>query len=147
MKTRYKDFSEARLGNAQDKVLKGYVTRFKLTPEEADDLHMFFSPSRVPKGMNEKEVREALQMYVLRNADRTRKVQKLTKLAGKSKVVIPASRSITGKRIRFTVQNPPSFRAVIKETILPAELVPTGQMTRRKWNKGMRELRSSIVCK
>jgi hypothetical protein len=65
-----KNFSEARLSNAQDRVLAGYRERFKLTNVQADNLHMFFSPHRIPRGLLWEEVCIVLYLYERRDADR-----------------------------------------------------------------------------
>ena len=60
-----KSFSEARLSNAQQKVLEGYRLRFVLSTEETAHLHLFFSPLRVPKGLSRDEVRIIILLYAM----------------------------------------------------------------------------------
>jgi hypothetical protein len=55
----------------QERVASGYAGRYRLTSEESDKLHMFFSPTRVAEGMTEGEVRVLLLLYDLRESDRT----------------------------------------------------------------------------
>ena len=65
-----KPFSENRLRVAQDRVLAGYRERFRLTDEQAGNLHMFFSPHRIPRGLVWEEVSIVLYLFALRDADR-----------------------------------------------------------------------------
>jgi len=52
-----KNFSEAQLMNAQDKVIAGYAKKLALDEKGKEHLHRFFSPWRIPKGMTKGEVR------------------------------------------------------------------------------------------
>ena len=61
--------SEGRLAYAQEKVMDGYRKRGAVKNSNDERmLHMFFSPSRVPKGMTNAEVGECLANYALRSA-------------------------------------------------------------------------------
>jgi hypothetical protein len=52
--------------NAQDKVMGGYRKRGAVRNQrEANKLHMFFSPIKVPKGLTNMEVRICLFLYDL----------------------------------------------------------------------------------
>jgi hypothetical protein len=108
--------SEAQLGNAQDKVLEGYKTRFGLGRLATQNLHMFFSPTRVPMGLTEKEVRIVLLLYPLRDANRRQTMASLQAIQGR---VLP------------------KFSSVVEETALPAELRPKDRMTRESFQKGV----------
>ncbi len=67
VRVKFTKFSEARLINAQDKVLEGYGTRFRFTTLDLRRLHMFFSPTRVPKGLTRREITMVLLLCDLRN--------------------------------------------------------------------------------
>lgn len=118
----YVSFSEARLSNAQDKVLEGYRVRFKLTKEEATKLHLFFSPTRVPQRLTRDEVRIVLLLYSTRQADKL----PLLKPEG---------------------QFPPSFARVVNETKLPLELRLPGRITRENFRKGIVKFLADIANK
>ncbi len=119
-----KKFSEARFRNAQDKVKEGYKTRFKLKPEEVASLHMFFSPSRIPKGLTEKEVRKVLSLYSVRDAHRRQKVNGVERVPG---------------------TNLPKFYPMVDATLLPKELIGGGRMTRALFQKGITKLLEQLA--
>lgn len=148
-------FSEARLGNAQDKILDGYKTRFKLTDEEGQNLHMFFSPTRVPKGLTEKEVRKVLKLYPLRDrkrreaiaSDRVRKYDETAEAALKLEQsdLSPRERELYEKIVEINASPMPSFRDTVRETALPEELRPFGRMTRRNFRIGVVKFLQQLV--
>ena len=143
---KWEKFSEARLRNAQDKVLEGYKVRFGLSKSETGNLHMFFSPTRVPKGLTREEVREVLRLYAIREEARQKTMRKLLKEAGKSVEVLPAKLSKTGRSRKFIVQNLPSLQAVVRETILPEEFIPhNNRMTRGAFRMGVMKLLESLA--
>lgn len=76
-KQAFKVFSEARLGRAQDLVLSNYKKRFGLTQQEAGQLHMFFSPHRIPKRLTLTEARIAIMLYPLREQERRNRLGRL----------------------------------------------------------------------
>jgi hypothetical protein len=132
-------YSEARHGNAQDKILKGYKIRFGLTDAEGRNLHMFFSPTRIPKGMIEKEVREVLDLYSKRDTRRKKVQKRLQREAGSEVVKLPS-----GEKMK--VHLPPSFNGSIRENLLPEELRPKGRMTRGNFRKGIEKFLHQIVA-
>lgn len=58
------------LAEDQARVASEYAEQYRLTPEESDKLHMFFSPTRVVEGMTEGEIRILLLLFDLREKDR-----------------------------------------------------------------------------
>lgn len=114
-----KRFSEARLGNAQDKVLAGYVKRFRLTRLQRHYLHMFFSPYRVPKGLTKEEVLQVFNLYPL---------------LGKYR------RSAIGATEYFLRIKQAPFSSNVIGTTLPEELTSGGRMTRTRFREGVRKL-------
>ncbi len=136
----YRNSAHAELGgNAQDKILEGYIARFKLTGEEGWKLHMFFSPTRIPKGLTENEVREVLKLSPKRDARRRQVEQRLRKEAGYSVIKLPDGR-------KMKVHNPPSFYKSVMDNMLPVELMP-GRMTRRAFQAGMTKLRENLATR
>jgi hypothetical protein len=118
MKRKMTPFSEKRLTNAQDGILERYKERYGLTDKEADDLHSFFSPCRVPTELTRKEIRLIIMVYPLLSSYQQRAVSTLEKfLFGKQRV--PVS---------------------VAPTPLPEEFEYGGRMTRRKFKSGMRKL-------
>ncbi|MEI6420357.1 MAG: hypothetical protein WCO30_01865 [bacterium] len=51
-----------RGGRAQDQVMVNYINKYGLKGRDQEYLHMFFSPSRVPKNLTEGEVRLVILM-------------------------------------------------------------------------------------
>lgn len=138
-------------GHAQDKVLSGYMTRFGLQEEEASNLHMFFSPTRVPKGMTREEVRIVLLLFSLRGTHRRQvigsdKVEKFDVLnkeglasALEQPDLLPELRELYETLMKSDYPPLPSFKDVVRETVLPLELVQS-RMTRSSFKVGVIKL-------
>lgn len=108
-----------RLRRAQDAVLSNYKTRFKLTQKEVDDLHMFFSPTRIPKGLRLKEVRIILLLFTLRDSHRKQ---------------------------QFKTELPhPTLISTLRKISLPTELMPKGKMTRSGFKTGIYKMLEQIA--
>lgn len=98
-----------RKQRAQDLVYKNYKARFSLTDKQMGDLHMFFSPTRVPKGLRLEEVKIVLLLYQLRDADRKKR----------------------------TDQVGLNLNAVLSVSMLPPELTAMTRMTRARFKIGV----------
>lgn len=117
-----KPYSEARLTNAQDGVLRRYKERYSLTDKEAMALHMFYSPYRVQRGLTKDEVHLIIQVYPLLSSYR---------------------RSVFSAMERFLKEKPTASTRVL-ETPLPDELVQVGRVTRGDFRKGIRVLLETL---
>ncbi len=96
---------------SQDAVMDTYKSGYRLTDTEASDLHMFFSPHRVPIGLTYKEVRIVLLLFPLRDTERSKNL---------------------GSALRH-----PTFDGVIESIALPEELIGDEQMTRLRFKAGI----------
>lgn len=117
-------FSEARLKNAQDRVLLGYRERYSLNGREAGILHLFFSPYRVPKGLTWNEVQVVIAIYPL--TDKSRRA-----------AVITAEQRLRIKKNKYS--------RFVKDNTLPEEFTPKGLITRRAFHTGVEKLLSEIL--
>lgn len=57
------DIHFKELADKQNNVLANYCDRLTLTKKEAGDLHMFFSPHRIVRGLTDEEVRICILLY------------------------------------------------------------------------------------
>jgi hypothetical protein len=95
----------------QDAVFAGFQARGVVTnPKEGEALHMFFSPTRIPSGLTDEEARLCMALYEQR---KQQKVHDAERCGGRYSVAVP--------------------------TYLPAELMPTGRMTRKRFIIGIRK--------
>jgi hypothetical protein len=129
----------------QDKVLCYYKESAKLNDQEASRLHMFFSPTRIPKGLTNIEVRILVNLYGARESQ---------------KAMIGWNKRFTREGIRSLVTgigrqlHPPggdenaeaNFLLMLnpEAMFLPDELIPQHEMTRRRFKIGIRKFMESL---
>jgi hypothetical protein len=146
------------LGNNQYKVMAEYAWApiFRTNPRAEENLHMFFSPNRVPVGLTESEVAICVRLYPYRqrmirryDAEKDAKIARLNlpplppptfgdalelMASGRYETIDDAMEHLEhwvgmGQRLRL---HP------IRILSLPGELCSTAPMTRGQFRKGIR---------
>ncbi len=104
----------------QDCVLSDYKSSLRLNEDEADALHMFFSPLRIPVGLTDQEVHVCIKLYPLKVSN-ARRIPEIDLTSGNIEQALADS-------IDFIQSS--NFE-------LPSEFLPNKRMTRAKFKKGV----------
>ncbi len=142
------------LKDDQDEVMNHYKRKGAVvTPADEEALHMFFSPTRVPKGMTRDEVREVIELYPLVKSAKNfllerhewRAREELKKIVRTSKKAKKALKKMYGS-VPTAIELRPKIVALdmSAQSHLPTELLPHKEMTRRRFRLGINKLKRAL---